>query len=281
VEISLEAIILKNALTIDLEYWWCNEFLTPYLPEEKPDLIRESLNPLLAVLRQYNTKATFFVLGSIAEKYPELIEHIAADGHEIGSHAYSHERLHQLGKKQFEEEIKKSVDILGSFDCSGFRAPSFSVDNSVLWYLDILEKYNFKYDSSVFPVKTMLYGVPDAPLSRYKPSKEDLAAHDPDGPLFEFPLSVVSLGKNIPVSGGFYFRVIPGPLFRFCIRQIAKSRPAIMYLHPWELYPSLPIFNLPLPYRFQAFYGTGAPAYAKLERLLKEFSFQPLRAFLP
>jgi polysaccharide deacetylase family protein (PEP-CTERM system associated) len=271
----------KNALTIDLEYWWCNEFLKPYLPDKRADLIIESVTPVLALLKQYNIKATFFVLGSVAEKYPDILNQIADDGHEIGSHAYSHERLHQLGKKQFEEEIRKSKDILGSYDCCGFRAPSFSVDNSVLWYLDILEKYDFQYDSSVFPVKTMLYGVPDAPLSIYKPSKKDLATHDPNGSLFEFPLSVLSFGKNIPVAGGFYFRVIPGPLFRFCIRQIVKSRPAIFYLHPWELYPSLPRFNLPFHYRFQAYYGTGSSSFAKFERLLKEFSFQPLREFLP
>lgn len=272
---------MKSALTIDLEYWWCNEFLKPYLTGKKEDLIIESVTPVLALLKQYNVKATFFVLGSVAERYPNIIKDIASDGHEIGSHAYSHDRLHHLGKKQFEEEIRKSVDILGGYDCIGFRAPSFSVDNSVLWYLDILEKYNFQYDSSVFPVKTMLYGVPNAPLSIYKPSKDDLAAHDPNGTLFEFPLSVLSFRKNIPVAGGFYFRVIPGPLFRYCIRQITKSRPAVIYVHPWELYPFLPRFNLPLHYHFQAYYGTGESSFSKFEQLLKEFSFQPLREFLP
>jgi peptidoglycan-N-acetylglucosamine deacetylase len=271
---------LQNALTLDLEYWWDAEFLKPYAPEKRDDLISESVNPVLDVLKKYQTKATFFVQGKVAEKYPNIINLIAAEGHEIGSHGYTHDRLHKLGKKQFEEEIKKSIDILGSYNCIGFRAPSFSVDNSVLWYLDILEKYGFKYDSSVFPVKTSLYGIPKAPLTAYKPSKEDLAIHDPQGLLFEFPLSALSLRKNIPVAGGFYFRMIPGPIFNYCIRKITKSRPAVLYFHPWELYPSLPKLNIPLLYRIVTYYSIDS-SLAKFESLLRNFAFKPLKEFLP
>lgn len=272
----------KNALTIDLEYWWCNEFLKPYLPSLREDLIIESVNPVLALLKQFNVKATFFVLGSVGEKYPDILNKIAADGHEIGCHAYSHERLHQLGKWRFEEEIRKSKDILDSYDCYGFRAPSFSVNNSVIWYLDILEKYNFLYDSSVFPVHNMLYGIPNAPISIYKPSKENLEVHDPNGSLYEIPLSVLKIGKiNIPISGGFYFRVIPESLFNYCFSTICKKRPGIFYIHPWELYPNPHTFRLPLIFHFQAYYHTGLFTFDKFNRLLKNFSFQPLRDFLP
>jgi peptidoglycan-N-acetylglucosamine deacetylase len=271
---------LQNALTFDLEYWWDAEFIKPYVSEKKDDCISESVNAVLVVLNKYHTKATFFVQGSVAEKYPDIINLIAAEGHEIGSHAYSHDRLYQLGKKNFEEEIKKSVDILGSYNCIGFRAPSFSVDNSVLWYLDILEKYDFKYDSSVFPVKTRLYGIPKAPLTVYKPSKEDIAIHDPDGLLYEFPLSVLSFGKNIPVAGGVYFRMIPEPLLNYCIKKITRSRPAILYFHPWELYSSLPKLNIPLFHRVVTYYGIES-SLIKFESLLRKFDFKPLKEFLP
>jgi peptidoglycan-N-acetylglucosamine deacetylase len=271
---------LQNALSLDLEYWWDAEFLRPFVSEKREDLISESVNPVLAVLRKHRTKATFFVQGTVAERYPDIIDRIAREGHEIGSHGYSHDRLHQLGKKNFEEEIKKSVDILGSYDCIGFRAPSFSVDNSVLWYLDILEKYHFRYDSSVFPVKTSLYGIPKAPLAGYRPSKKDLAVHDPDGLLYEFPLSVFPLGKNIPVAGGFYFRVIPGPLYNYCIGRITESRPAVLYFHPWEFYPTLPRLPLPLLHRLVTYYGIGS-SLEKFESLLGRFSFRPLQEFLP
>lgn len=272
---------MQNSLTLDLEYWWDAEFLKPFVFEKKDDLIIESLNPVLAILRKYRIKATFFIQGKVAEKYPDIIDHIALDGHEIGSHAYSHKRLHQLGKMNFEEEIKKSIDVLGSYDCIGFRAPSFSVDNSVLWYLDILQKYNFRYDSSVFPVRTRLYGLPEAPLTAYKPSKKDIAVHDPDGFLVEFPLSTLSVfGKNIPLAGGFYFRLIPAPLFNYCTEKITKSRPAVLYFHPWELYPPLPKLKIPFLHRIVTYYGIES-SLAKFDSLLGKFAFKPLKEFLP
>ena len=268
-----------NALSIDLEYWWCNEFLTDYLPECREDLIIESLYPVLHLLDNHNVKATFFILGCVAEKYPRVIEELYQKGHEIASHAYSHQTLGKLGKEGFKKEIEMSLDLLGSYNPIGFRAPSFSANNTTLWYLDILEKHGFVYDSSIFPVNMILYGVPDAPLWKYKPSRGNIAMNDPDGPIIEFPLSVVKIGKNIPVAGGFYFRFFPEWFLLWSLTQINKTRPAVIYLHPWETYPGIPRLKLPYHSRFEAYYGVNN-SLKKFDNLLKRVKFQPIREFL-
>ena len=161
---------MDNALTIDLEFWHSPELLRGFLTEERDgpidDLIFEMTKPILDVLDEYNVKATFFVLGLVAEKYPELIEEIYDKGHEVASHAYSHKTLFELGKDEFEREMDKSVQLLRHITKEnpiGFRAPSFSVDNSTKWVFDVLKKHGFRYDSSIFPIKTRLYGLSDAP----------------------------------------------------------------------------------------------------------------------
>jgi len=270
---------MLNALSIDLEYWWCSEFLTKYLPEEKEDLIIESVNPLLELLDKYNTRATFFVLGTVAEKYPDLVEEIYRKGHEIASHAYSHKTLYELGKEGFEEEIKKSRNILSKYNPLGFRAPSFSINNETKWAFEILERYEFRYDSSIFPIKTMLYGVPDAPLNIYRPSKNDITKHDPDGKIIEFPMTTVKFIKNIPIAGGFYLRVLPLWFIKWGIRKVNKNRPALIYIHPWEISSKTPRLKIPLFSRFVTYYGISS-ALKKLEELLKEFKFKPIKDVL-
>jgi len=272
-----------NALCIDLEHWWCNEFLTKYLPKEKEDQTVESVMPILELLDKYKTKASFFVLGTVAEQHPEVVRTIFDKGHEIASHAYSHKMLHSLGKERFEEEISRSVDLLYSITGEkpiGFRAPSFSLDNSTIWALEILIKYGFKYDASIFPIKTMLYGVPRAPLYPYRPSVADITKEDPDGEIIEFPMSVLKLGLNIPVAGGFYLRVLPLWFLRFAIRRVNKARPAMIYVHPWETYPKTPrLDNMPRFSKFVTYYGINS-SLKKFQRLLQEFKFAPVRDIL-
>uniref|UniRef100_A0A7C3UCX4 DUF3473 domain-containing protein n=1 Tax=Geoglobus ahangari TaxID=113653 RepID=A0A7C3UCX4_9EURY len=269
-----------NALTIDVEHWWCNEFLKKYLPEKREDQLFDSVKFILDILDKYNVKATFFVLGSAVEDHPEALEMIHDRGHEIGSHAYSHEPLYKLTREKFEEEIKRSIEIIRRITGekpSGFRAPHFSIDNRTKWAFEILEKYGFKYDSSVFPIKTNLYGVPNAPLNPYRPSKEDVSKHDPEGRIIEFPLSVLRLAKiNIPISGGFYLRTIPLRFIKWALKKVNKERPAVVYIHPWEIYPYTHRVKAPLLARFEAYHGTGLPALKKFEVLLKEFKFKPI-----
>lgn len=272
-----------NALTIDLEPWYASEFLTKYLPEEKDDQIEEAVRPILDLLDRYKTKATFFVLGIVAERHPEMVRQVYDKGHEIASHAYSHKTLHELGESRFEEEIKRSVELLWSITSKkpiGFRAPSFSINNSTKWAFRILEENGFRYDSSIFPIKTMLYGVPNAPLRRYRPSMADVAQENPDGRIIEFPVTVFKLGRNIPVAGGFYLRVLPLWFLRFAIARVNKTRPAVIYVHPWETYSKTPrLSGVPLFSRFITYCGINS-ALRKLEGLLKEFEFKPLCEFL-
>lgn len=271
-----------NALVVDLEHWHSSEFLSDYLPEDPVDQILESVQPILDLLDMHNVKATFAVLGSVAEKHPKLVKEIHDCGHEIASHAWSHRTLHALGKEEFDDEIRKSVDLLTSITGErpiGFRAPSFSIDNSTKWAFEILEKYGFEYDASIFPVKTMLYGVPDAPLHIYRPSKADITKEDPNGKIIEFPMTVLKMGKNIPIAGGFYLRILPLWILKYGIRETNKKRPAIIYIHPWETYRRTPRLKIPLFSRFVSYYGSGS-ALNKLDALLKEFSFVPIKRLL-
>ncbi|MBI2830662.1 MAG: polysaccharide deacetylase family protein [Chloroflexi bacterium] len=271
-----------NALSIDLEPWYVSEFLAKYLPQDRDDQIEDSVRPVLELLEKNNTKATFFVLGTVAEKYPELVREIYERGHEVASHGYSHKMLRALGEAGLEQEIIKSTELLKNITGErplGFRAPSFSLDNSTRWALRILKNHGFEYDSSIFPVKTPLYGVPGAPVYPYRPSMEDIGREDPGGPIIEFPMTVFRFGANIPVSGGFYLRSLPFWFLKYAIRSVNKKRPAIIYAHPWEMYPRTPRLNVTPFSRFVTYHGMGS-ALRKLEALLTEFKFEPIRTML-
>lgn len=271
-----------NALSIDLEDWH-NTFIGDYYSEKVEDQIVEATTPILNLLNEYDTRATFFVLGVVAEKHAELIETIYEKGHEIASHSYSHTTLWELGKTKFEKEIKQSVDILKHITGKrpiGFRAPTFSIDNSTKWAFEILKKYGFKYDSSIFPIKTRFYGVPNALLSPYKPSMGNITKEDTNGSIIEFPLTVLKFGVNIPIAGGFYLRVLPFRILKLAMNRVNKTRPAIIYIHPWETYNKTPkIKEVPLYYKFMIYHGINS-AQRKLEGLLKNFKFKPVREVL-
>jgi len=273
-----------NALCIDVEHWYCSEYLTKYLPQNKPDQIVESVSALLNLLDKYQTKATFSILGSVAEQHPEVVKEIFTKGHEIACHAYSHTMLNELGEEKTEIEIKKTTEILQSITGQrpiGFRAPSFSIDNNSKWALKILVKYGYKWDASVFPMKTILYGVPNAPFHIYKPSLSDVSKQDPNGDLIEFPMTVYKMcGVKIPVAGGIYLRFLPLWFLKHAFKQINKERPVILYIHPWEIYPDNPrLKNLPLFSKLVTYYGINS-GMKKLEGLLKAFRFAPVKDVL-
>lgn len=270
-----------NALSIDLEDWH-NTFLGNYTTKRE-DQINESTTLILNLLDTYDTKATFFVLGVVADKYPELIETIYERGHEIASHAYSHTAIYDLDKVKFEDEIKRSVTVLKSATKEnpiGFRAPTFSIDNSTKWAFEILKKHGFKYDSSIFSIKTRFYGVPDAPLHPYRPSMEDITKEEPNGGIIEFPLTILKFGVNIPIAGGFYLRFLPFWFLKLAIKKVNKTRPAIIYIHPWEIYNKTPrIKEAPFSYKFMIYHGIDS-VQRKLEGLLKSCKFKPVREVL-
>ena len=273
---------MKNALTIDLEYWHSPELIRGFAPEKRDDLIIKMTTPILSLLDEFGVSATFFVLGAVAKKYPELVAEIHSRGHEIASHACSHRTLHELGRDRFENEIFWSVRLLREITGDapiGFRAPSFSIDNTTRWAFDVLARYGFKYDSSIFPVTTYLYGVQDAPLGIYRPSARNVAENDPNGKIIEFPLTILEYAWKIPISGGFYLRVLPLNTLKGMIRIVNEERPAVIYLHPWEIVPIMPRLKLPLQSRFITYCGIKSTR-TKLEGLLDSFSFAPVREVL-
>ena len=275
-----------NALCIDLEPWYSAELVRKYLPEtegDEDDQVIESVTPILNLLDRYKTRATFAVLGIVAERYPQLVKDIFNKGHEIASHAYSHRMLQDLGQEAFEDEIKKSVALLASITGEhpiGFRAPSLSLNNATRWALPILLKYGFRWDASICPIRTFLYGAPGAPLYPYRPSLHDVTKEDVNGQLVELPMTTLGLGVRFPVAGGFYFRVSPLWLTKSAIRRVNRTRPVNVYIHPWETYPNTPrVRNMPLFHRFVTYCGIGS-VLDKLERILAEFEFRPVREVL-
>jgi len=274
--------MISNALTIDLEYWHSPELIRGFAPEKRDDLIVEMTTPILKILDRFGVSATFFVLGEVAEKYPDLVEEVYSRGHEIASHAYSHRTLHELGRDRFKDEMCRSVRLLRKITREppiGFRAPSFSIDNSTRWAFDVLRRYGFKYDSSIFPVKTLLYGVPDAPLTIYKPSAENVSENDPNGTVIEFPMTVFEYTRRIPIAGGFYLRTLPLSVLKKMIGRVNEERPAVIYIHPWEIYPLMPRLKLSLSSRFITYHGIKSTR-EKLEGLLEHFRFAPAREVL-
>lgn len=268
-----------NAIVVDLEYWHSPELVRGHSDGECTDQLMDSLDPILELFDRYRVAATFAVLGKLAEEHPEVIKKIHEKGHEIASHCWSHKTLYELGPNGFEEEIDKSVDLLSSVTGErpvGFRAPSFSINESTKWAFNVLEKYNFEYDASIFPIKTMLYGVPEAPLHIYKPSKEDITKNDPHGKIIEFPMTVLKMGGNIPIAGGFYLRLLPLWFLKYGISRVNQERPAILYIHPWEMYSKTVRLQLPLFKRLITYYGIDS-SLEKLEELLKEFKFTAIR----
>jgi polysaccharide deacetylase family protein (PEP-CTERM system associated) len=269
-----------NILTIDVEDWYMDTDISTWSSYE--DRIVQSTQKILDILDERNTKATFFVVGYVAEHFPELIEDIIDRGHEIGTHGYSHTSLKKQTPSEFEEDLLNSIRILEDITkdkIRGHRACEFSIDEETSWAIDILKANGLKYDSSVFPVKTHLYGVPDAPLYPYHITSSNIKVDNPEENFLELPLSVYKIPvvhMNIPVAGGFYLRFFPYWFIKHAIRKINKmGQPAVFYIHPWELDLDQPrikelewhhYYNLPYTER-------------KFKRLLNDFAFTSVRAY--
>lgn len=269
--------MVTNMMSVDLEDYYCDLPFSEWENYEKRIIKNTKL--LLNLFEKYNVTATFFTLGYIAEKHPQLIEEIISKGHEISSHGYAHLDIRKLSKKEFEEDFKKSLDILYSITKEkilGFRAPFFSIDKKNLWVFDILKK-NVKYDSSIFPVKTPLYGIPDAINHHYKISQNPLLENN-NGDFFEIPpLTLKFLFRNIPTAGGFYLRFLPMQLINLAINKMnGNNFPAMCYIHPKDLDPDMP--KLP-QYAWDYYWGL-TNASSKFESLLKNFKFNSVREVL-
>jgi len=267
---------IKNGLSIDVEDWFCVSNFKHAIKYEDWDnqelRVVKNTSRILDLLSKHKVKATFFVLGWIAERAPELIREIHRQGHEIATHGYSHTMITEMTRETFGEDLKKAIDITGR--CTegvilGFRAPSFTVTPKTTWALEVLLENGIRYDSSIFPVSGHPdYGMPDSPLG----------VHEVIPGLVEAPLTVSEvLGKRIPCGGGGYFRLFPYALTRFLMRKCnAQGRPVIFYLHPWEIDPDQPRVDLPVIKRFRH-YNNLDKTFGRLERLLGDFEFTSIR----
>ena len=200
-----------NFMSVDLEDYYCDLPLSEW-PKFEPR-VEENTQLILDLFDKHDVKATFFTLGYIGEQFPDLIKEISKKGHEIASHSYAHLDLRKCSQKDIEKDLKKSIEILEKIigkKINGFRAPFFSLDENSFWAMQIIAKY-FKYDSSIFPTKTPLYGVPNAPRFQYKPSLKNPIKHDKDSNITELPLATYKFPflRNIPIAGGFHLRFLP------------------------------------------------------------------------
>ena len=247
--------IMKNVLCVDLEDWHNANLASGIDKTSVEDRVVENTKILLNILKKSHVQCTFFVLGCIAEKYPELILKIKSDGHEIASHGYAHQLIYNQTKEEFRQDIRKAKQILESIihnPVESYRAPSWSIREESFWALEILQEEGFKNDSSIFPFRNFLYGVSDAPRFVYSTQRYNQKSF-----LNEFPPSTIRLcGMNIPFSGGFYFRFLPF-WFVFCCIKIVNSKglACIMYIHPWEIDADTPRISLPLKDKLIQYWG--------------------------
>ncbi len=267
--------MINSIISVDLEDWDTSAYLRDYLKKNYAcPKITESTYPIIDLFKEKGIRATFFVLGIIAEKYPKLVKDIFENGHEVASHGYSHTPLWGLDEKRFRNELKKTSLIIENITGKkplGFRAPYASLDKKTSWAVDVLKEEKFKYDSSIFPMATPLYGAPAAPFGPYRISAANIYKNDFESKLIEIPFTVANYGIiKIPCTGGFYGRVIPFSLLKYLLRKVSKSRYINFYFHPWET-SSIPRIKAPLFNRFISYFNTDN-YLGKIEKLLDLFN---------
>lgn len=273
---------VKNALTIDVEDWhqlveWK---LNGALPRCSSHVVGQT-DELLDLLAARGIHATFFVLGLVAAAHPDLVRRIAGAGHEVGSHGWSHELIHNQTREAFTEETRRSKgvleDVLGR-SVDGYRAAEFSVTDQSRWALEVLSEAGFTYDSSIFPIAGRRYGIPATPLGPH-------IVRTPAGNITEVPLTAVERGgRRWPVGGGGYFRILPYAVTRGAISDVnATGRAAIVYFHPYEFSRCLLVPRLASPMwyitgaRYVVFHNVNRRANrTRFARLLRDFHFGPI-----
>lgn len=262
---------ITNALTIDVEDWFQVSAMAPYIRRSDWDTrecrVERNVERILALLDERQVKATFFTLGWVAERYPQLVRRIVDGGHELASHGHGHERASDLTPAALREDVGRAKQVLediAGVPVLGYRAPSFSISERNLWAFDTLAEAGYRYSSSLYPIRHDHYGMPDAP--RF--------AHRRDNGLLEIPITTLRVReRNFPSSGGGWFRLMPYAMTRWIIRRVnAEDRQAaIFYLHPWEIDPGQPrVPGIDAKTRFRHYVNIGRTE-GRLQQLLADF----------
>ncbi len=267
-----------NAMSVDVEEYFHASALERVAPradwDRLPTRVVPTTHSLLELFASRDVRATFFVLGWVAERFPTLVREIAAAGHEVASHGYWHQLVYSLSPDAFRDDVRRSKAVLedaAGVSVTGYRAPSFSITRQSLWALDVLVEEGYTYDASIFPVRHDRYGIPDAPRHAYTLKRTS-------GTLREVPPSTIRVaGQNLAVAGGGYFRLLPYAWTRLGIDRVNRTeqRPAIFYVHPWEIDPEQPRLPVGTATRLRH-YGNLAKTHARLARLLDDFAFAPV-----
>ena len=272
-----------NLLGIDFEDWYHPTLIQKFVQDEKhkPSMFK-GLDKILEMLRKNDALATFFVVGELLESNPEIFDKIMENEHEIAFHTMYHTKIDSPNfKENFRNEIEKFSELTNK-KSRGFRAPTFSLNDTSSWIIDSLSEYDYLYDSSVVPAKTDLYGIPNAEIKPYRISSDSLEKDTTDGKLIEFPLLVTKfLGKKVPAAGGFYLRTLPMRVIKNAIRQYEKQEiPASFYIHSWELTPEfMPKLDLPFKDKFVTYHNLDK-AYSRMSDLLKIFEFTSFSRYI-
>lgn len=269
---------MRNLLTIDIEDYYMVSAFADRISFENwrnyDSRVEKNTYRMLDLLEENNVKATFFVLGWVAERSPQLIKEIHNRGHELACHSYNHRLVYNMTPSEFREDTGRAKEILEQISgaaVTGYRAPSYSITKASLWALDILAELGFEYDSSIFPILHDRYGVSDAPRFRYK---------IPDSEMVEYPISTSFFcGMKMPVSGGGYFRLFPYSFTKMLLNRIndKEKQPFVFYIHPWEIDPDQPRINNVGMISGLRHYNNLAKTQERFRRLLKDFSFAPIK----
>jgi len=267
-----------NALSVDLEEYFHVSNFTKLIErsrwESLPSRVHDATRRLLDAADATGNRATFFVLGWVAERHPDLVREIAARGHEIACHGYGHELVYEIGPERFRTDLRRAraaIEQATGNPVHGYRAPSYSITEASLWALRILVEEGFRYDSSIFPIRHHRYGIPG--FAR-RPVRIELGGGHS---IHEFPLTTLAAGPwSLPLAGGAYLRFLPLPVFAWGLeRLVAAGEPTVLYVHPWEIDPDQPRQPVGWLVRVNHYHNLHRTE-GRLRRLLERFRFAPL-----
>lgn len=267
-----------NAMTVDVEDYFQVSAFEPYIAKHQwndwPHRVAHNTRRILELFEQKKVNATFFTLGWVAERYPQVVREIVAGGHELACHGLEHVRVTEQTPAQFRQDVVRAKQLLedvSGVEVIGYRAASYSIGRENLWALTVLEELGFRYSSSIYPVKHDLYGMPEAPRFAFHPEQAE--------GLLEIPISTIRLGAaNFPCGGGGYFRLYPYALSRWAMRRINsdEGQPVVFYFHPWEIDPQQPRpAGLKLKTRFRHYLNLGRME-ARLNKLIDDFNWNTM-----